>query len=154
MGDHLPYTVPKRVPVWVLGFPAFLRQELGVTDPDIVTLHDTWIRYEGNHWPQYHARGKPRKPRKKPDAPPDTGAPGPDDPDGAGGSHGPDGAGGPDGPDDAEEPPTKVAKTRLDSRVRSKWRQRFERLRAIAREHALAALESEVNDMERDLDAE
>jgi hypothetical protein len=149
MTDHLPYTVPKRVPVWVLGFSKYLLNEVRVDDPDVVTLHDTWIRYEPNYWKQYHERGKPRKPRKKADAPSGSGdGPGGLDADGGDGPGGLDGEGEPDG----GEPPAK--KTRLDSRVRSKWRRRFERLRAIAREHAIAALETEVNDMERDLDAE
>ena len=128
-----------------MGFPGFLRDELRIDDQDVVTLHDSWLRYETQHWQLYHERGKPRKPRKKPDPAPESSIPDPFD--GDGGSR----------PDDGplgDEPPAKQAKTRLDSRVRSKWRKRFERLRKIAREHAIKELETEVNDMEHDLDEE
>ena len=141
--EHLPFTVPKSVPRWVMGFPSFLKNELQVDDPDVATIHDGWLRFETMYWKLYHERGKPRKPRKK--AP----EPEPDMPDPFKGDTG-------EGQDDAAcgEPPAKQAKTRLDTRVKNKWKQRFERLRKIAREHAIAALESEVNDMEKDLDEE
>jgi len=140
--EHLPFTVPKSVPRWVMGFPSFLKNELEVDDPDVVTVHDGWLRFETMYWKLYNERGKPRKPRKKaPEPEPDM--PDPFNGDGTGRD------------EDAEpEPPTKQAKTRLDVRVKNKWKQRFERLRKIAREHAIAALESEVNDMEKDLEDE
>lgn len=142
--EHLPYTVPKSVPKWVLGFPKYLRDEVRVDDPDVTQLHETWLRYETQYWTRYHERGKPRKPRAKRDAPAE-GAPyseGGDAPLDEGGAEGP------------GEPPAKQAKTRLDTRVRNQWRRRFARLRAIAREHGISALETEVADMERDLEEE
>lgn len=148
MGDvvqHLPYTVPKSVPKWVLGFPKFLKDDLRVDEPQVAELHEHWLTYEARYWQLYHARGKPRKPRAKRDAPGEGGDAGAMEGEGPG-------AGG-DG-DAPQEPAAKQAKTRLDWGVRNKWRRRFERLRAIAREHAIAALETEVADMERDLDEE
>lgn len=141
--EHLPFTVPKSVPRWVIGFPSFLRNELKVDDPDVITLHDGWLKFETRYWKLYHYRGKPRKPRKKPDATREEDTPHPQPADGEDGGWG-----------DEPEPPTKKAKTRLDTRVKNKWKQRFERLREIARKHAIAALETEVNDMEKDLEDE
>lgn len=144
--EHLPFTVPKSVPRWVMGFPNYLRDELKLDEPEVEMVHTNWLRYEAQYWQMYHGRGKPRKPRRKPDPPPEGAADLAD-------MAGPDGEA-PARDGDAGEPPAKQAKTRLDTRVRSKWRRKFERLRAIARQHAIAELETEVADMERDLDEE
>jgi hypothetical protein len=140
--ETLPFAVPKKVPRWVLGFPNFLKNELQVDDPDVITVHDSWLRFETQYWELYHKKGKPRQPRKKKDPESDSIS----NPELDGDTNGP--------TDGTDEPPAKQSKVRLDVRVKNKWKQRFERLRKIAREHAIAALESEVNDMEKDLDDE
>lgn len=64
--EELPYCVPKRVPKWVAGFPAWLR-EASVLDPAVQDMADTWQKYEGSHWLMFQGLSKKRKPRERPE---------------------------------------------------------------------------------------
>jgi len=62
---ELPYSIPKNVPKWVLGFPEFLENSLRVGGTETTTLRQTWKSLEARHWSAYQACGKKRAKKDK-----------------------------------------------------------------------------------------
>lgn len=60
----LDYTIPKRVPKWVVGFAEHLHTAGRVADPAVPQMALTWKQYEGTHWADFQARGKKRGDKK------------------------------------------------------------------------------------------
>lgn len=64
----LDYTVPKRVPKWVVGFADHLQHHAKVGDANVPQMALTWKQYEANFWPDFQARGKARGAKKPKEA--------------------------------------------------------------------------------------
>ena len=68
----LDYTIPKRVPKWVVGFADHLEKHAKVGDAAVPQMALTWKQYEASFWPDFQARGKVRgakKPKEDKDKP-------------------------------------------------------------------------------------
>lgn len=61
---NLDYSVPKRVPKWVVGFAEHLHTQAKLADPAVPQMALTWKQYEGTHWADFQARGKKRGEKK------------------------------------------------------------------------------------------
>lgn len=63
---ELPFTIPKRVPKWVVEFPRWIRGT-GTNDPNLDILETTWTQYQGTHWESFQSFGKTRKRKERDD---------------------------------------------------------------------------------------
>jgi len=60
----LDYSVPKRVPKWVIGFVGHLEHVARVADANVPQMALTWKQYETTNWADFQARGKKRGEKK------------------------------------------------------------------------------------------
>lgn len=61
----LAYTIPKKCPPWVEGFSDWLRTSKNLVDGDVLLMRETWRKYHKDHWAEFQAAGKQRKPKAK-----------------------------------------------------------------------------------------
>lgn len=62
---ELPYSIPKNVPKWVMGFPEYLENSLHVGGTEPSTLRQTWKNLESQYWSDFQACGKKRTKKNK-----------------------------------------------------------------------------------------